>query len=81
MNAENPITPKRILLVRLRQIGDVVFTTPAVRGLRERFPDAHLTYIVEPAAAPIVAENPLLDEIIIAPRGRGIAGLDRKSVV
>jgi lipopolysaccharide heptosyltransferase II len=65
----------RILLVRLRQIGDVVFTTPAVRGLRARFPDAHLTYVVEPAAAPIVAENPLLDEIIIAPRGRGIAGL------
>ena len=75
MNAENPITPKRILLVRLRQIGDVVFTTPAVRGLRERFPDARFTYIVEPAAAPIVAGNPLLDEIIIASRGRGIAGL------
>src|SRR5207247_9025272 len=56
-------------------IGGAWFTPPAVRGLRERFPDAHLTYIVEPAAAPIVAENPLLDEIIIAPRGRGIAGL------
>ena len=41
----------RILLVRLRQIGDVVFTTPAVRALRERFPDAHITYLVEPAAA------------------------------
>ena len=52
-----------------------MFTTPAVRGLRERFPDAHLTYIVEPAAAPIVANNPLLDEIIVVPRGRGIVGL------
>src|SRR5205085_874410 len=65
----------RILLVRLRQIGDVVFTTPAVRGLRERFPDAHLTYIVESAAAPVVAGNPLLNEVIIAPRERGLAGL------
>ena len=36
--------------VRLRQIGDVVFTTPAIHALRQRFPDAHLTYIVEPAA-------------------------------
>src|SRR5437867_12793488 len=61
--------------VRLRQIGDVLFTPPAVRGLRERFPDAHLTYVVEPAAAPIVDGNPLLNEIIVAPRGRGIAGL------
>ena len=57
----------RILLVRLRQIGDVVFTTPAIRGVRERFQDAHITYIVEPAAAPVVAQNPHLDEVIVVP--------------
>ncbi len=58
----------RILLVRLRQIGDVVFTTPAIHALRQRFPDAHLSYLVEPAAAPVVAGNPHLDEVIVAPR-------------
>src|SRR3954464_6868254 len=65
----------RILLVRLRQIGDVVFTTPAVHALRRRFPDAHLAYLVEPAAAPIVEHNPHLDRVIIAPRQRGVRGL------
>jgi lipopolysaccharide heptosyltransferase II len=65
----------RILLVRLRQIGDVVLTTPAVAALRRRFPDAHLTYLVEPPAAPVLAGNPHLDEVIVAPRGRGIAAL------
>ena len=65
----------RILLVRLRQIGDVVFTTPAVHAVRQRFPDAHLSYIVEPAAAPIVINNPHLNEVIVAPRGRGARGL------
>jgi lipopolysaccharide heptosyltransferase II len=65
----------RVLIVRLRQIGDVVFTTPAVRTLRERHPDAHLAYLVEPAAAPIVTRSPYLDEVIVAPRGRGLAGL------
>src|SRR4051812_21148042 len=64
----------RILLVRLRQIGDVVFTTPAVHALRRRFPDAHLTYIVEPAAAAVVAHNPHLDEVIVAPRAKGLRG-------
>jgi len=63
------------LLVRLRQIGDVVFTTPAVHALRRRFPDAHLTYIVEPAAAPVVAGNPHLNEVIVAPRRGGVRGL------
>src|SRR5947209_1139546 len=64
----------RILLVRLRQIGDVVFTTPAIHALRRAFPDAHLTYIVEPAAAPVVVNNPHLDEVIVAPRVRGVLG-------
>lgn len=65
----------RILFVRLREIGDVVFTTPAIRALRRRFPDAHLTYIVEPHAAPIVQNNPHLDEVLVAPRRRGLSGL------
>jgi lipopolysaccharide heptosyltransferase II len=65
----------KILLVRLREIGDVVFTTPAVRAIRQRFPDAHLTYIVESAAAAIVAQNPHLDEVIVAPRRPGMAQL------
>ena len=64
----------RILLIRLREIGDVVFTTPAIRGLRQHFPSAHISYIVEPAAAPIVASNPHLNEVIVSPGRRGLAG-------
>jgi lipopolysaccharide heptosyltransferase II len=70
-----PDDPMRILLVRLRQIGDVVFTTPAVHALRIRFPEAHLTYLVEPAAAPVVAGNPHLNDVIVAPRRGGMRGL------
>jgi ADP-heptose:LPS heptosyltransferase len=51
----------------------VVFTTPLVRGLRRAFPDAQLTYVVEPAAAPVVRGNPHLDEVIVVPRRRGLA--------
>jgi lipopolysaccharide heptosyltransferase II len=65
----------RVLLVRLRLLGDVVFTTPLVRALRRELPDARLTYLVEPAAAPIVAGNPHLDEVIVALKRRGIARL------
>jgi lipopolysaccharide heptosyltransferase II len=71
----SPIHVSKVLLVRLRQIGDVIFTTPAVHALRRRFPDAHLTYIVEPAAAPVVIGNPHLDHVIVAPRGDGLGGL------
>jgi ADP-heptose:LPS heptosyltransferase len=47
-------------------IGDVVFTTPAIRALRRRYPDARISYIVEKEAAPIVLGNPHLDEVIVA---------------
>jgi lipopolysaccharide heptosyltransferase II len=57
-----------ILLIRLRLIGDVVFTTPMLRALRQRYPDARLAYVVEPHAAPVVAGNPHLDEVIVASR-------------
>jgi lipopolysaccharide heptosyltransferase II len=55
-----------ILLVRLRLIGDVVFTTPAIRAIRRRYPDARVTYIVEEEAAPVVEHNPHLDRVLIA---------------
>ena len=52
------------------------------RALRDAFPDAHLAYLVEPAAAPIVAGNPHLDEVIVAPRraaSRGSSAISRSA--
>jgi ADP-heptose:LPS heptosyltransferase len=58
--------------VRLRLIGDVMFTTPLLRGLRRAYPAARIAYLVEPDAAPVVRNNPHLDELIVAPRRRGL---------
>jgi lipopolysaccharide heptosyltransferase II len=62
----------RILLIRLRMIGDVVFTTPAIRALRRHFPQSHLSYLVEEQAAPIVLGHPDLDEVIAIPLTFGL---------
>ena len=62
----------KILLIRLRLIGDVVFTTPLLRALRRAYPDARIAYLVEREAAPVVEHNPHLDEVIVAPRTRGV---------
>src|SRR5258705_7583140 len=64
---------RKILIVRLRLIGDVVLTTPLLRALRRRYPGAQLTYLVEPAAAPIVRDNPHIDHLFIVARRRGLA--------
>lgn len=64
----------KILLVRLRQIGDVVFTTPTLAALTDHFPGAQLTYLVEPAAAPVVTGNPHIARVLVAPRRSGLGG-------
>jgi ADP-heptose:LPS heptosyltransferase len=53
----------------------VVFTTPAIRALRRRYPAAVLDYVVEPAAAPVVRHNPHLTTVIEAERPRALARL------
>ena len=37
----------KILLIKLRSIGDVVYNTAVYAPLKGRFPDAHLTVLVE----------------------------------
>lgn len=65
----------KILLVRLRLIGDVVFTTPAVHAVRRRFPGATIVYLVEPVAAPVVAGNPHIDDVLVIRHTRGLTRL------
>jgi ADP-heptose:LPS heptosyltransferase len=63
----------RILLVRLRPIGDVVFTTPLLSALRRHDPDVHLAYVVEPISAPVVEGNPHINELIVAEKNQGLS--------
>ncbi|MGB2845417.1 MAG: glycosyltransferase family 9 protein, partial [Candidatus Aminicenantaceae bacterium] len=61
----DPSKIKKILLIRLRRIGDVIMTTPAVSALREGFPDAFISYIVEKPYKELVEGNPGLDKIFV----------------
>ena len=59
------VAPKRILVVKLSDIGDVLTAIPALRALRESFPAARLEALVPPNSAPVLAESPLVDEVIV----------------
>lgn len=45
---------ENILLIRLKSIGDVVFTLPAVSALREHFPAAKITFLTSKENAPLL---------------------------
>lgn len=57
-------TPRRILLLEIAGIGDVVCSTAVFRVLRAHFPQAHIELLVEPFAADIVAGDPSVDGVI-----------------
>lgn len=59
----------RILILRLGAIGDVVLNLPVLCALRDAFPHAHLAWVVESPAAPLLRNHPDLDELIELPRG------------
>jgi heptosyltransferase-3 len=52
-----------VLLVRLRSLGDVVLTTPAIDALHAYRPDLRLVVAVEPAFVPVLEGNPAVAEI------------------
>lgn len=63
--ASDPRPPyRRILVTRMKFIGDVVLTTPLIRSLRQAFPDAHIAYLAERGAVSLLEHNPFLDTII-----------------
>ncbi len=54
---------KRILIIKLDSIGDVLRTTSILPGLREKYPDGQITWITKDEARPLFEENPYIDRI------------------
>jgi heptosyltransferase-2 len=59
----------RILLVKLHAIGDAVMITPAIRRLKQSFPDAELDIVIGDWSAQVMRHNPYIRKIITFPDG------------
>lgn len=57
--------PKKILVIQLRRIGDVLLTTPAVAALKNRFPSSRIDFLVEPPCDEVLAGNPHLRQVLV----------------
>ena len=55
----------RILVIKMAGIGDLLLATPALRALRETYPQARIDLLVTPASAGILNDWEVLDHIIV----------------
>ncbi len=60
---------KRFLLINPFGIGDVLFTTPAVRALKANFPESFIGYWCNERVKPVLENNPYIDRIFPLSRG------------
>ncbi|HJU93434.1 MAG TPA: glycosyltransferase family 9 protein [Pyrinomonadaceae bacterium] len=76
-DAAKPLAPARwdwqyarkILLVRLRSIGDTVLATPSAFALKRFLPHAEVDILVEDWVAPLLKNHPHIDNVIVLERG------------
>ena len=60
---------QRILLIRLRSIGDTVLSTASAYALKRFLPEAEIDILVEDWVAPVLAEHPFINRVISFERG------------
>lgn len=59
----------KILVVRLSSLGDIVLSSPVYKNIKAAWPNAHITLLVKPQFADVLAGHPDIDEIMVAKKG------------
>jgi len=59
----------KILIIQLRQLGDVLLSTPIAENIKFFYPHSEVHFLTSEAAKDIVTENPFIDKVIILKNG------------
>jgi len=76
--------PRRILIVRLSSMGDIIHALPVAAALRDAFPTAHIAWLADERWRSLVEQAQVLDAVLSVPRGSwsgiraGVARLRRE---
>lgn len=57
---------KKVLLIRLRSIGDTVLMTPCLQAINDWRPAVQVSVVIEPLAAPVLEGHPLIDHLFVS---------------
>lgn len=72
-----PAEPRRLLVIQMAKIGDLLCATPVFREIRRRHPQVHLSVLATAQNAPLLHVNPRVDAVLVA-AARDFSGLGGK---
>jgi heptosyltransferase-1 len=58
----------KVLIIRLSAIGDTVHALPVAAAIKRHLPEVELSWLVEPLSAPLLQNNPAVDQVFVLPR-------------
>lgn len=64
-----------ICIVMMSAVGDAVHTLPVINAIKRKYPQARITWVLQPGPATLVRGHPNVDEIIIFHRRKGLDGI------
>src|SRR5690606_29017622 len=67
----------KILIIQPKMIGDVLTSSILFKALRKKYPDAELSYLIQPHTLAVVEKNPFIDRIVLfdPEKYKGFSGL------
>lgn len=68
---------RRVCVVLLTGLGDVVHGLPLVNALKRDDPSRHVTWVVEPMPAPLLDPHPAIDRVVVYRKKEGARGIRR----
>lgn len=74
MSGVLPHPPREICVVMLSAIGDAVQVLPVVTALRRTWPEARITWVVQPLSHALARNHPAVDDFVVFRRRRGLRG-------
>lgn len=77
MPAESVPAPKRVLVIQLRRLGDVILAAGILEDLRRAFPESELDVLTSPLSAQLLQKHPLIDELLVYDRAHPLREVAR----
>jgi len=71
----NPSDVKKLLIVNLGGIGDILLSTPALRAIRKKYANASISFAAVPRAYELIRDMPFIDNIFLLDIESGVMGV------